>query len=101
METTDASPGQRICDEPDAAPPPLALAPELPVLDVLPAEVPLPAAGPVALAVAAPTGLMVLCPMLLPTMVLLVALLLGVVSWGFVPVPIEGVLADELALLPA
>lgn len=57
METTDSSPGQRICDEPDGAPAPLALAP---------AEVPLPAAAPVVLAV-----------------------------------PIEGMLGDELALLPA
>lgn len=101
MASSDASAGQRICEEPDAALPVLALAPELPVLDVVPADVPLPVAAPIVLAVAAPTEVLVLCTMLLPPTVLLVALALELVGEEFVPAGVEGVLADELALLPA
>jgi hypothetical protein len=91
VESTDASAGQRICVETDAELPPLGLAPELPVLDVPPAEVPLPTAAEVGLAVVAPPEF---AP--LPPAVLLVALLPE-----FVPVLPEGVLADALALPPA
>jgi hypothetical protein len=84
VESTDSSAGQRICVETDGELPPLALDPELPVLDVLPAEVPLLTAAPIVPAVAAPTELLVV-PLLLE----------------IVPAPFEGVLANELALPPA
>lgn len=97
VASSDASAGQRISEEPDAALPVLALAP---VLDVVPADVPLPVAAPIVLAVAAPTEVLLPCTMLLPPTVLLVALLLEVVVEEFVPAAFEGVLAGELALLP-
>jgi hypothetical protein len=87
VESTDASAGQRICVETDAELPSLVVEPELPVFAILPAELPLPAVAP-------PTELLVLCAVLLPPpAVLLVALLLE-----FVPVPVEAVAADEVAL---
>ena len=102
VESTDSLPGQTICDEPDGALLlALALAPELPVADLVPAEVPVLAAVPVVPAVAAPPELVVLCAMPLPARELLVALLFGMTGRKFVPVPFEAGPADKPALLPA
>ena len=100
VASIDASAGQRMRDETDGAWPLLAPVPWLPALDVFPAGVPLPVAPTVAPTAAAPTELLVLCTTLLAAAALPVALLPAVLNREFVPVVLEEVLADELALLP-
>jgi len=97
----EASAGQRICDETDGAWPLLAPAPEIPVLDVLPAGLPLPVAATVAPSTAVPTGLVVLCAALPAAAELPVALLFALLDREFVPIVLEEALADELVLVPA
>ncbi len=71
VSSTDSSAGQRICDEtdvagaPNAPLEPVAPAPELPVLGLLPTAVTLPVDPPIVLPVAAPTELLVVCATLL------------------------------------
>jgi len=71
------------------------------VLDGFPVAAPLPAAPTVEPTGGAPTGLFVLCTVLLPAAALPVALLPALLDREFVPIVFEEVVADELALLVA